>query len=359
MNVDELITTLQNAGFAPYQAQAYVALLELGSASAQEIATASDVPGPRIYDVLHSLEEDGYITTYEQDQLYARADDPSEALDGLRSHITTLEAAIDEVETQWHQPNLEDHEATIVKHFDTVRKRARTNIDDAEHVVQVAVTPDQFEDFQSELQAAHERDVYVQVSLYAPSDDDLPIEPDRFEGVCTEVRRREIPEPFLAITDRRRVAYAPYVPSPREYGVLVDDRMLTFVFHWMFLTSLWEVYETIYVDRDDSLPLVFVEMRECIQMIEPLLANGATIEARIEGYSVRSGREQELRGMITDIRYIDESFDEDSVTLLQLAAQAAIVLETDNQAYLVGGEGAIVEDIGADRVVIEAIDKKS
>ena len=72
MNVDELITTLQNAGFAPYQAQAYVALLELGSASAQEIATASDVPGPRIYDVLHSLEEDGYITTYEQDPLRPR-----------------------------------------------------------------------------------------------------------------------------------------------------------------------------------------------------------------------------------------------------------------------------------------------
>jgi predicted HTH transcriptional regulator len=82
MDTGELIEILQEAGLSPYQAQAYVTLLELGAAAASELATTSGVPGLRIYDILRDLEEDGYIVTYTQDQLYARALPPSEALDG-------------------------------------------------------------------------------------------------------------------------------------------------------------------------------------------------------------------------------------------------------------------------------------
>lgn len=52
MDTDELYAVLEEAGLSPYQADAYAALLELGSASASEIATTSGVPQPRIYDVL-------------------------------------------------------------------------------------------------------------------------------------------------------------------------------------------------------------------------------------------------------------------------------------------------------------------
>ena len=55
MDTDELHAVLEEAGLSPYQADAYVTLLALGSASASEIATASGVPQPRIYDVLRGL----------------------------------------------------------------------------------------------------------------------------------------------------------------------------------------------------------------------------------------------------------------------------------------------------------------
>ena len=48
-----------------------------------EVAEASDVPDPRIYDVLRDLADAGYIETYEQDLLYARAVSPEEVLDDL------------------------------------------------------------------------------------------------------------------------------------------------------------------------------------------------------------------------------------------------------------------------------------
>jgi DNA-binding MarR family transcriptional regulator len=63
MDTDELHAVLEEAGLSPYQADAYETLLELGSASASEIATTSGVPQPRIYDVLRGLEDDGYVTT--------------------------------------------------------------------------------------------------------------------------------------------------------------------------------------------------------------------------------------------------------------------------------------------------------
>ena len=78
MESDELRDVLEEAGLSPYQAKAYVALLELGTASARELVEASGVPDPRIYDVVRSLEDRGYVETYTQDNLRARAHSPAD-----------------------------------------------------------------------------------------------------------------------------------------------------------------------------------------------------------------------------------------------------------------------------------------
>ena len=49
MNDEELAGVLEGAGLSLYQAAAYVTLLELGTASATDLADVSGVPGPRIY----------------------------------------------------------------------------------------------------------------------------------------------------------------------------------------------------------------------------------------------------------------------------------------------------------------------
>lgn len=69
--------TLRDAGLSPYQADAYVALLGRGTLSAQELAGASGVPGPRMYDVPDGLEAKGFVVTYERDQLYVEALEPA------------------------------------------------------------------------------------------------------------------------------------------------------------------------------------------------------------------------------------------------------------------------------------------
>ena len=359
MDTDELQAVLEDAGLSPYQADAYATLLELGSASASEIATTSGVPQPRIYDVLRGLEDNGYVTTYDRDRLYAQANDPAKALSGLRGAIERYETAIGEIESRYQASEVDEGDVSLVRRFRTVFEHAREVIETADDHIQLAATPDQFRKLHMELRAAHERGVHVQLSLHVPPDDDLPLDQSKFEGVCTEVRRRDLRGPFLLLVDRQRACYATHNSLSDEYGVLVDDYATAYVFHWYYLTRLWEVYEEIYTGRSKQPPYSFVEITDCIRAVEPLLDNGAMVTGRIEGEYVRTGRECNISGEFVDVEYTGSRTDEAPASLLELAAEARMQFETDDDSYTVGGRGAYIEDIAATRFIVERIDDSS
>jgi sugar-specific transcriptional regulator TrmB len=356
MERDELTATLEEAGLSPYQAEAYVTLLSAGSVSAGDLAEMSGVPRPRIYDVLRDLEAAGYVTTYEQDRLYAQAVDPAD-LEPLRERLTRLESALDEIEERYRTPATRESDLTLVTQFDTVFRQATRDVEVAERHVQAVLSLDQYHVLEETLAAAYERGVYVQVSLYAPDDDALP-DAEAFEGVCTEVRRLSFPKPFLVLTDRQRVSFSPKGRSMDEYGVLVDDRATAFVFHWFFLTSCWEVYDPIHADPRGTPPFAFVEITDAVRYLENLVHDGATVHVRVEGYSVRTGRHRTVSGTVVDVDYVGHQGDGvDAPSLVQLAAQATLVVETEDGTLTVGGEGALAEDVSADRIVVERIDR--
>jgi sugar-specific transcriptional regulator TrmB len=359
MDTSELNAVLEEAGLSPYQADAYATLLELGAAPASDIATASGVPQPRIYDVLRGLEDDGYVTIYDRDRLYARANDPSQALSGLRTAVERYETAIAEIEKRYQNPEIQDGDVSLVRQFRTVFEHAREAIEEANNHIQLAVTPDRFLKLRPELRTAHDRGVHVQLSLHVPPDEVLPFDYSEFEGICTEVRRRDLPGPFLLLVDRQRACYATHNRVSHEYGVLIDDYTTAYVFHWYYLTRLWEVYEEIYDDHSEELPYSFVEITDCIRGIEPVLNDGATITGRVEGELVRTGRNCEISGQFVDVEYTGSRTDGKPASLLQLAAEAQIRFETDDNSYTIGGRGAYNEDIAAKRFIIERIDDSS
>ncbi len=358
MDGEKLIATLEDAGLSPYQADAFVTLLELGSASATDVAKASSVPDPRIYDVLRDLEEKGYVETYEQDSLHARAHDPAEVLSDLRSRANRFETAADEIEERWSRPAIEEHKVSIVKRLDTVLTRADELIRSADNQVQVGLTPAQFDDLSAAFATALEKDVDVKICLF-PDEDDEPELPstETLAQTCTEARYRDIPSPFVALVDRSWVCFAPHGSSTNQYGVLVNDRTHAYVFHWYFLTCLWEVHDPIYSARTDELPITYVDLRQCVRDIEPLLEEGTTIEATIDGAETDTAREVTLSGTVAGVTYAGVSADDERATpLSQLAGKASITLETDEGTYTAGGWGAMLEDVEAMRIRIESIE---
>lgn len=57
----DLILKLKSFGLTEYEAKVYLALLDRAELTAEEISSLSEVPLPRVYDVLESLEEKGFV----------------------------------------------------------------------------------------------------------------------------------------------------------------------------------------------------------------------------------------------------------------------------------------------------------
>jgi len=234
MDAGALRSTLEDAGLSPYQAEAYVTVLDLGAASATTVAEASGVPDPRIYDVVRGLADQGYVETYERGSLHVRAHSPADVLSDLRSRAARFVDAADEIERRWERTPPASNEASIVTRFETVLDRARGFLREAEFQAQLSLLPEQFADLRPTLETAHERGVKVRLSIHTGPDAGDPADrPDAetLARACTEARHRPLPAPFIVLVDRTRTCFGPHTASVNQYGVVVDDRTHAYVFH--------------------------------------------------------------------------------------------------------------------------------
>ncbi|MFC7068484.1 TrmB family transcriptional regulator [Halobaculum lipolyticum] len=348
METESLVETLEAAGLSPYQAAAYVALLDLGTASATDVADASGVPAPRIYDVLRSLEELAYIETYEEGSLRARAHSPSGVLEDLRGRATRLEAAAEEVEDRWEQPELEAGGASIVTRFRTVIERAESFIEDATHQILLSTTTRNLRRLAPALREATDRGVSVRVSVHTADGEDRP-DPELFDGLCLEARHRPLPAPFVALADRRQASFAHHPDSYDRYGVLVNDRTHTYVFYWYFLTCLWEPWEVVYDAAGDGLPREYLDVRHLVRDLRAVDWASDPVRVRVEGHDTGTGEERTVEGTVVDVRV---PFASDASTGFELAGQVTLDLDVGGEHVSVGGWGAIVEDIEGTRLTV-------
>ncbi|MDL5361402.1 TrmB family transcriptional regulator [Halalkalicoccus sp. NIPERK01] len=352
---EDLAAVLEQGGLSPYQAAAFVALLDLGAASARTIAQASGVPDPRIYDVLRDLEAAGYVETYEQDRLHARVSDLDRITDDLSARAERFAWASDAVEERYERPHTGLGEARIVGRFETVFDHARGAIEGATDRVQASLTPEEFTDLEPALAAAIDRGVDVRLSLHG-DEDSLPAA-ETLEAACTEARYRPLPSPFVVLVDRSELCFVPHTDSINEYGVIVDDRTHAYVFHWFFALCLWDVWEVHYSGRPTEPPITYAGLRECLRDLEPAIESGGTLFVTVEGRRTDTGEDCSIVGRVVDCTYTTQSTHAGAdPTIAAYAGQATLIVATDDGEVRVGGWGAIVEEVEATRITVEAIE---
>lgn len=356
MDDGELRSALETTGLTQYQAAAYLSLLELGAAPAADIAEKSGVPGPRIYDVLRDLETRGYVELYKQGQLHARVHDPSTVIETFEHGVEQFKAAKQSVEERWQQPSLENYAVSIAKRRETAFERAALALEDAENQIKICVNETQFDRFQPYLRAAFEEGVAVKVCVWTDPAAGGIEDVSRFSGVCTEVRHRTLPSPFVAIVDRDTVCFAPNDQSMNEYGVIVHDPSHAFVFNVFFQSSLWTTWETVFEEPTEDAVAEYVDIRECVREVDRLLDAGRTVHARIIGTDVETGESVELAGEIIETGADSPREDRWDATPPLLHGIASITVVTDDGTFTVGGWGAMLEDIEANRVTITTVD---
>ncbi|ERJ06814.1 Transcriptional regulator TrmB protein [Halorhabdus tiamatea SARL4B] len=354
MNESELTSILEEAGFSPYQADAYVALLELGSATATDLAEESDVPDPRIYDVLRDLEKAGYVETYEQDSLRARVHDFEALQESLDDRATRFSRAVDEIERRWEKPRMEESVVNVVTRFETVLESAAEAIENAENQIQLTVNPDTFEVLRPALRAATDNGVAVNLAITTDGESESVPDPETVADVCTEARHRELSSPFVAIVDRKKAYFAPHEGSTNEYGLIVDDQTHAYVFYWFFLTTQWDNWEPVVAAEDDTQE--YLEIRYCIRDIAPLIDDGKTVRLRVDGADTETGDRRVIEGTVKDVIVGPDHVNLETTPISSYGDRVAIVLETDDGTVDVGGWGALVEDVEAHRIVVESVE---
>ncbi|WP_228546133.1 TrmB family transcriptional regulator [Halegenticoccus tardaugens] len=358
METEKLRKGLSEAGLSKYQVNAYVTILELGTTQATTVAEKADIPRSRVYDVLRDLEDEGYVETFKQDSLSVRAREPSEVFSKLRSRANLLSETAAEIQDRWEQTSVGGHRISVFKRVDTVVKRAEEAIRNATNQVQLSLTPTQFERLSPALREAYADEVFVSVSFNESPHHPEELPPDSaLADTVTEARHRNLPAPFLVLVDRDLTCYAPHERPIDQYGVVFEDPMLTYVFHWYFEAALWESWPVLFTKRSGSPPEEYVSIRSCIRDIAPVLGEGARITASIRGSKPGQRREVTLEGEVVDVLFASASdrSGPSTPTLSMLAGQATIVLETDDSEYGIGGWGALLEDIEAKRIVIESV----
>jgi len=350
MDTEKLLETLQAADLSYYQANAYVTLLELGTASATEVAQASDVPDARIYDVLRDLDDFGYVELYEQETFRARATDPETIVSGLTDRAGAFESAAAEIEERYERPTLDTQTVSIVKRFDTVLEAARTFVRDTDTQVHAALTRDQFEALRGDLVDARDRGVTVNVTVL-DRDGDESLDAADYEGAVNVAHRLSRPAPFVLTSDLRRTAFAPNPAAVEDYGLILRNRSFTYVFFWHFLLFMWlpspVAYEAGAVGskRYADIRQFLLENRSRIRGDEPL-------RVEIEGRETDGDRSVTLSGEVVDAEHLSDGdgHHDRAPSVMALTGTASVVVDDGERRWTVGGWGATYEDVEADQI---------
>jgi sugar-specific transcriptional regulator TrmB len=81
LNQDE--SSLKSIGLTDYESKAYVTLLKLGSATAEQISEIGNIPLPRVYDTITELEKKGFVLISKGRPKRFKAISPEKALSNL------------------------------------------------------------------------------------------------------------------------------------------------------------------------------------------------------------------------------------------------------------------------------------
>jgi len=353
METDRLREALERAGLTEYQAAVYLGLLDQGTAPVVDVAEQAGVPTSQVYDVVRTLEDRGFVETVERDRLHARADEPGDVLEELRSTGELLATAADEIEDRWERPDPSEHRVSVVKRQRTVIDNARAAIEEATVSVEFAGNPDQFGELRSALETAAERGVVVHVSINGPITDTNISAESLADSAITEVRHSESPGSFLTVVDRRQGFLSPNVHGKDEYGIQVGDDLLTFFFHWAFLTTGWVPAERLHVADEDE--TVYVSIEEFVRHAAVLWREGAGLTVTVTGRDTETGETVTVNGELTDIRLGDGNASVINPTYDVLGGTVAIVVATEAGETDIGGWGAVEEDIEAEIVRVESV----
>lgn len=344
MSDEDLRETVERVGagfdLGEYEIEAYLTVLRHGELTASEVADRTDIPQPRVYDTVRSLNDRGLVELRESRPMKVVAIEPEEAFADLRSEFTEMVAAL---EDEYTTPTRDTEAVSLVKSRSTILRYFGDVIEDAEFELVCSVTPALLDRFEEELAAARDRGVSVDLVVTPTSEAPDPAEFD-YDRVATTARgRRGITTPVVAVADGQHSVYATQGAvrdDPEKYGVIFNRSALGFLVSGFFGTVIWSTANDRLHETDApavDLPRTYASIRRCVKDVRAL---DGDVYAAVEGRDVLTGDHRAERGRVAETRFEETE------------QVATIVLETDAGRVEVGGRVAAYEDVEAHEITL-------
>jgi len=213
-----VVEKLQKVGLTEYEAKAYVGLLSDHLSTAAKLSEKSGVPRTRIYGVLESLAQKGWIRIYSGIPLLFRAVDPHAVFERIKEDYTefmgsveaTLNMEVDEVKEKF-----------IIKKSDVGLRNLKDEMKKAKTIwINNATT-----DFVEKVHDTFSEDAEVRVLLFPgqnkTADKNVQFKEADVKIVCL-IRNKEVPSMSITLDESRTFTV---FQDPYKRQFIVDEML--------------------------------------------------------------------------------------------------------------------------------------
>ena len=214
-----VVDKLQKVGLTEYEAKAYVALLSAHLSTATKLSEKSGVPRTRIYSVLESLANKGWVKIYSGVPLLFKAVDPHAVFERIKEDYTEF---MESVEATLHmEANEMMCEKFIIKKFDVGLRNLKDEMKKAKTIwINNATT-----DFVEKVNDTFSGDKEVRVLMFpgekTPADKDVEFKEAEVKIVCM-IRNKEVPSMSITLDENRTFTV---FEDPFKQQYIVDEML--------------------------------------------------------------------------------------------------------------------------------------
>ena len=335
---------LRRFGLSEKEVDTYLTLVAHGEATASTIADVAGVSKRYVYSVSETLEDRGFVEVADHAvPTTIRALPPEGVVEELVRDAEAMGPALEARYTST-EPSTDQFEA--VKSRVTVLKRVRSFLDDAEEELVLSIPLDVLTEVGDALRAARDRGVLV--VLLVSGTDDPPAEAAALGSV---VRVWSETMPLMVTVDRRVGAIAPVEMLASAHSdsqaVVFAQQHLGPVVVASFFGNYWPVAREAAVADPVALPATYDDFWHSIFQATLWSRADADLRATIEGRTTADNEYIEL-----DCRVVGVTQGLIEPTTNSFPVEHSLTVEADGRTYTVGGYGAFLETIEADRVTL-------
>jgi sugar-specific transcriptional regulator TrmB len=330
---EELIVSLQSLGLTVYESKVYAALLLFGPLSSSDLANKSEVPQPRVYDVIKSLMEKGLVAIIQNRPKKFIALNPEVALKDYIDKRYTLESniytkIINNIKNKTHFEEGLWVTSTTAAIFSMIKEA----INDANYELLIASTNEVLLQI---IDLLNQKNLSICLISY---DEDVILNNINVD----ELRIRPTKGPLFFIPDFKYALTIVRLGTLSPIAYKITDEHLKNLFIEYFLGYARANSRLVKAQFDKKSSAIYVHLVRAVDHIRSLQGLGYDVEVIIDGINKKKGTHLIVEGK--PISYYEDPIR--GITSLE-------IMTKEGNRLSIGGFGAYIEDIEARKITIK------